>query len=79
MGGFFLMVFGFVVVVLALLAGLALAIFRMIQGGDTKNDQPGEAKEIQQMHQDLMRMAERIEALETILLERDGKDGRNEA
>lgn len=35
-----------------------------------------EAQMIQEMYQNLARMEERIESLETILLEKDGKEGR---
>ncbi|RJX32718.1 MAG: phage-shock protein [Desulfarculus sp.] len=69
-------ILGFVALVLALLGGVALAIVRMIKGPRArKQDQSSqeEARLIQDLHQGLTRMEQRIEALETILLEKDKK------
>ena len=38
-------------------------------------EQADEAREIQELHQLLVRMEQRIESLETILMETEGKDG----
>jgi phage shock protein B len=73
---FFSLVFGFVFMVLLLLASLAFAIFRTIKGSgkNRSEESEDEARIIQQLHQQLTRMEERIESLETILLERDKKE-----
>ncbi len=64
-------VFLFVAVVLAILGFTAVAVVRTIKGsrssGAAGDDE--ETRLMQQMHQNLRRMEERIEALETILLE----------
>lgn len=71
-------ILGFVAVVLALLGGVAVVITKIIKGPKAKNaDQTSEeeARLIQDLHKGLERMEKRIEALETILLEKDGRDG----
>jgi type II secretory pathway component PulJ len=68
-------VFGFIVLVLALLGGIGLAIIRVIKSkskGRDDESQAEEAKLMQELHQGLSLMEKRIEALETILLERQG-------
>lgn len=70
-------IFGFVVLVLALLGLVAVAIVRFIKGPRARaadaNEQE-EARMIQDLHQGLTRMEQRIEALETILLDKDRKE-----
>lgn len=68
-------IFGFIVLVLALLGGVGLAIIKVIKGkheGRDDEDQAEEAKLMQELHHGLSLMEKRIEALETILLERQG-------
>ncbi len=68
-------ILAFMALVLALLGGIAVAIIRVIKGrggGQDQEDQAEEARLIQELHQDLSRMEKRIEALETILMERQG-------
>ena len=69
-------IFGFVALVLALLAGTAVAIVKIIKGKTARQDEAQnteEAKTIQEIHQGLTRMEKRIEALETILLEKEAR------
>ncbi|KIX11120.1 phage-shock protein [Dethiosulfatarculus sandiegensis] len=70
---------GFFFLVLLLLAGLALGIVKIVRG-NTEGKQDGmldeEAKIIQELHQELGRMEQRIEALETILLDEQGRKER---
>jgi phage shock protein B len=70
---------GFFLLVLLLLAGLALGIVKIVRG-NTEGKQDGmldeEAKIIQELHQELGRMEQRIEALETILLDEQGRKER---
>ena len=66
-------VFGFILLVLALLGGTAVAMVKIIKGKAARQDEAlkaEEAKIIQELHQGLKRMEGRIEALETILLEK---------
>ena len=76
-------VFGSIVLALAIVGTTILTAIRILKGGVTKKQQAQEAEEtrmIQEMFQHLSRMETRIEALETILLDRQkGKsdDGTN--
>ena len=70
-------IFGFLALVLALLGLVAVTIVRIIKGPRGKAaDQAAqeETRIMQDLHQGLTRMEQRIEALETILLEQDRKD-----
>lgn len=79
MGHFMVGMLGFFLLVLLLLAGLALGIVKIVRG-NTEGKQDGmldeEAKIIQELHQELGRMEQRIEALETILLDEQGRKER---
>jgi phage shock protein B len=72
-------VFGSIVLGLAIVGSTILMAIRIIKGGVTKKQQAQQAEEtrmIQEMFQHLSRMETRIEALETILLDRQkGKSG----
>ena len=70
-------VLAFVTVVLLLLGGMAVAMVRIIKGGSTPDPQESsdETRLIQELHQGLSRMEQRIESLETILLEKDAPGG----
>ena len=74
-------VFSFVVLVLLILGGLAMGIFKMItnkRGPSARSQEElEETRLMQELHQKMMRMEERIEALETILLEEDRKEDRS--
>jgi phage shock protein B len=66
----------FVVVILLLasivmcIMGLAAGASRMMKGRPRESD-TDEARVIQEIHQGLIRMEERLEALETIIMERE--------
>lgn len=65
------------VIALAVICGTILIAIRIIKGGGTRRDQAqevDEAKMIQEIYQGLSRMEERVEVLETILLDRDKED-----
>lgn len=72
-------VFSGIILALLILCGTVLLIIRMRQGGisskarSTLNE---EAKMIQEIYTGLSRMEQRVEALETILMEQKGKDNR---
>ena len=69
------------VIALAVICGTILVAIRIIKGdrlpGDQKK-QANEAKMIQEIYQGLSRMEERLEALETIILDRAKGDQENE-
>ena len=72
-------VFGGIVLAFAVIGGTILMAIKIRQGGLSPNDkkhEADEAKMIQEIYQGLSRMEERTEALETILLDRAGKDGK---
>jgi phage shock protein B len=59
---------------LIIIAGTILLAIRIIRGGATSRDPKAQADEtrvIQEIYQGLSRMEERVEALETILIERE--------
>jgi phage shock protein B len=66
-------VFGSIVLALAVVGSTILMAIKIIKGGVTRKQQTEEAEEarvVQQIYQELSRMEARIEALETILLDR---------
>lgn len=70
-------VFGGIVLALAVVCGTILTAIKLRQGGVSRKDQRTEAQEakmIQEIYHGLSRMEARVEALETILMERMGKD-----
>jgi phage shock protein B len=67
---FFIMVAG-----LVLVGAVIFGVIKMFTRSGKENVE-GEAQMIQEMYQGLSRMEERIEALETILLEKDGQERR---
>ncbi|THB74490.1 MAG: phage-shock protein [Desulfobulbaceae bacterium] len=65
-------VFGSIVTIAGLLCGTILVILRMRQtgvGGTNREQQKNEARIIQEIYQGLEQMEQRIDALETILME----------
>ena len=65
------------VIALAVICGTILIAIRIIKGRGTRSNQAqevDEAKMIQEIYQGLSRMEERVEALETILMDRTGKE-----
>ncbi len=83
MHGFF---FGFVLVPLLVVVGLIFLVARLFQGAFSRREsaeRTDETRMIQEMYNALSRMEERVEVLETLLLE-DGargqdKEGGNDA
>jgi phage shock protein B len=74
-------VFGSIVLVLAIIASTILMGIKIVKGGTSSKDRKehsNEARMIQEIYQGLARMEDRVESLETILLEREKKrkDGR---
>ena len=70
-------IFGGIVLGLAIIGSTILIGIKILKGGVSRTDQQsqaGEAKMIQEIYQGLSRMEERVEALETIILDQDRKD-----
>ena len=70
-------VFGGLVLSLAIIAGTILMGMRMRQGGlsaKSRKAQADEARLIQELYQGLLDMEKRVESLETILMDHHGKD-----
>jgi len=68
-------VFGSIIIVLTIVAMTGLAVIRLFKrGGKESGLDDEEAKTIQEIYQGLSRMEARVEALETLLLEKDRKD-----
>ena len=71
-------VFGsFVLIPLVVGATIVISI-KLLKGGTSRKDQAEDSKIIQEIYQGLSRMEERVEALETILLDREKRDRRHE-
>lgn len=72
-------VFGSITLWVAIVPLTVLLIVRMIKGGASGKGQgrtDQETRMIQEIYQGLSRMEERVEALETLLLEKERKDDR---
>ena len=72
-----LIVFAGLVLSLAVIGGTILMSIRLRQGGLSKKDreqQMNEAEMIQEIYSGLSNMEKRIDALETILMDRKGKE-----
>lgn len=70
-------VFGSLVLALAIIPGTILIAIRLLKGGFSRTDRKQQAEEtkmIQEIYHGLSRMEERVEALETILLDRDREE-----
>ena len=70
-------VFSGIVLCLAIIGGTILMGIKIAKGGISRKSQQSrseDAKMIQEMYQGVTRMEERVEALETILLEKERKD-----
>ena len=67
-------VFGsFVLIPLVVGATIVISI-KLLKGGASRKNQAEDAKITQEIYQGLSRMEERVEALETILLDREKRD-----
>jgi len=68
-------VFGSIIIILTIVAMTGLAIIRLFKGGGkTRGLDDEEARTIQELYQGISRMEARVEALETLLLEKERKD-----
>ncbi len=70
-------VFGSILIALAIIPATILLAFKLFKGGFSRTDQKKQAEEakmIQEIYQGMSRMQERVEALETILLDREKED-----
>lgn len=71
--------FGFIILALALIVGIIVFTIKIIKGGVSRGDreqQNMEAKMVQDIYQGLRQMEERVEALETLLMDQDKKGDR---
>jgi phage shock protein B len=64
-------VFGSFVLIPAVIGGTIVISIKLLRGGAARKDQAEDSKIIQEIYQGLGRMEERVETLETILLDRD--------
>jgi phage shock protein B len=71
-------VFGSFVLIPAVIGGTIVISIKLLRGGTSRKDQAEDAKIIQEIYQGLARMEQRVEALETILLDRDKGDRQHE-
>ena len=62
-------VFGSVVLIPAIIGGTILLSIKLLKGKTSRKDQADDSKVVQEIYQGLSRMEERVEALETILME----------
>lgn len=69
-------VFGSFVLIPAVIGGTIIMSIKLLKSGTSRKDQAEDSKIIQEIYQGLSRMEERVEALETIILDRD-KDKRD--
>jgi len=70
-------VFGGIVLALAIVGSTILMAIKTLKGGLSRKGQRFQAEEsrmIQEMYRGLSRLEERVEALETIILDRERKD-----
>jgi len=71
--------FGFIILALALIVGIIFFTIKIIKGGVSRGDreqQNMEAKMVQDIYQGLRQMEERVEALETLLMDQDKRGDR---
>jgi phage shock protein B len=71
-------VFGSILLALAIIPGAILLAIKFFRGGQSAGDQAEETKMIQEIYAALSRMEERVEALETILLDQKGRKSTKE-
>ena len=70
-------VFGGIVLALAIIGSTFLMAIKILKGGVSRKGQKYQAEEarmVQEIYQGLSRMEKRVEALETIILDRERKD-----
>jgi phage shock protein B len=71
-------VFGSFVLIPAVIGGTIVLSIKLLKGGASRKNQAEDSKIIQEIYQGLSRMEERVEALETILLDREKRNPRHE-
>ena len=71
-------VFGSLVLIPAVIGGTIVLSIRFLKGGAFRKDQAEDSKIVQEIYKGLSRMEERVEALETILLDREKEGHKNE-
>ena len=71
-------IFGSFVLIPAVIGGTILMSIRLLKGGASRKDHAEDSKIIQEIYQGLSRMEDRVEALETILLDQEKKDRQDE-
>jgi phage shock protein B len=71
-------IFGSIVLIPAVIGGTILMSIKLLKGGTSRKDQAEDSKIIQEIYQGLSRMEERVESLETILLDQDKKDHKDD-
>jgi len=70
-------IFGGLILALAIISSTILTVIKIFRGGVSRKSQKLEADEagmIQEIYQGLSKMESRVEALETLLLDRERKD-----
>ena len=67
-------VFGSILLMLALIPGTILLVIKLVRGGGSSKSQTEETKMIQKIYKGLSRLEERVESLETILLDKDREE-----
>jgi phage shock protein B len=71
-------VFGSFVLIPAVIGATILMSIKLLKGGVSRKDYAQDSKIFQEIYQGLSVMEERVEALETILLDQDKKDRKDE-
>ena len=71
-------VFGSFVLIPAVIGGTILMSIKLLKGGTSRKDQAEDSKIFQEIYQGLSRMEKRVGALETILLDQNKKDPKDE-
>jgi phage shock protein B len=71
-------VFGSFVLIPAVIGGTIVISIKLLKGGVSRKNQDEDSKVIQEIYQGLSRMEERVEALETILLDREKEERHHE-
>ena len=67
-------VFGSLVLIPAVIGGTIVLSIKLLKGGASKKNQAEDSKIIQEIYQGLSRMEQRVDALETILLDREKRN-----
>lgn len=70
-------VFGGIVLALVVVGGIVLIAIKMFRGGlsrENRQQRADDARMIQEIYQGLSRMEQRVESLETILLDRQAQE-----